>query len=303
MIRIAGYPIDASLSETHTLSSEATEFPVESGADLTDHIRRLPIEVTIEGIVSNTPIGAVAAARATETAELGEELEVLPADEALARLERIYERRQPVTIQTELKLYERMAMTSLEIPRDRTTGRALMFTATFRQIKIVTNERTTIKTATPGGANKTKLGAKSATVVPSGATIVFTLRRVPIGATGGFTARNGKQYAFKPDWLTGDPGAVVASTSAGDHFTAGPLAIADGYVLAGRYTPYKRPIVLAAPGGATLQDESGRIWHSYPIQKPPADPSTPVQPDGGGEGITNAQYMQQVYGVTVPGGL
>lgn len=162
MILIDGYAFDASLSETHTRSAETTEFPVESGSDFTDHIRQQPIELTIEGIVSNTPIGAMRVVRDLEefaggfVDDQGKSITIVA--DALAHLEAIFERRQPVTIQSALKIYERMAITSLEIPKDRETGNAMLFTLTARQIKIVTNVRTAQRVKTPGGAKKKNLG-------------------------------------------------------------------------------------------------------------------------------------------------
>jgi hypothetical protein len=295
---IDGALIDASLSETHSRNSEATEFPVESGADLTDHIRALPIELEIEGIVSNTPIGRIALLR-----DLDGGSGVLPATEALDKLEQIYERRQPVTIQTELKLYERMAMISLSIPKDRETGNVLRFTASFKQIKIITNERTTVRAVTIGSGKRGKIATKPATISPPGSTVVFTLRRVPTGATGGTDIRsNGRlvRYAFKPDWLSGDVGPVVLSSSVGDHFAAGARGrdIADGYVLAGKYTPFAKPVVLPGPGGTIEKDETGRIYHSYPIRDIPTDPNAPILPDN----PTNADVFQSIFGVPlIPG--
>ena len=48
MITIAGFVIDAALRETHTYESEVTEYPVESGAMITDNIRPRPITIEIE---------------------------------------------------------------------------------------------------------------------------------------------------------------------------------------------------------------------------------------------------------------
>lgn len=49
---------DASLRETHTKDSEITDYPVESGANLADHQRPLPLTLQMTGIVSRTPIPA-----------------------------------------------------------------------------------------------------------------------------------------------------------------------------------------------------------------------------------------------------
>ena len=40
---IAGFPIDATVTETHDLESEVTEYPTEKGSDITDHVRNKPI--------------------------------------------------------------------------------------------------------------------------------------------------------------------------------------------------------------------------------------------------------------------
>jgi hypothetical protein len=48
--------IDVSVREGHELQAEVTEHPVESGANVADHIRPLPAAISIEGIVTNHPI-------------------------------------------------------------------------------------------------------------------------------------------------------------------------------------------------------------------------------------------------------
>ncbi len=48
--------LDVSVREAHGLSADVTEHPVESGADVADHIRPKQRTVTIEGVISNTPI-------------------------------------------------------------------------------------------------------------------------------------------------------------------------------------------------------------------------------------------------------
>lgn len=47
--------IDVSISETHGLSADVTQHPVESGSDMTDHIRPTPRTIQIEGLVTNHP--------------------------------------------------------------------------------------------------------------------------------------------------------------------------------------------------------------------------------------------------------
>lgn len=259
MLLIDNFLIDASLSESHNRESEVTEFPVESGADFTDHIRQLPVEIEIEGIVSATPIGRVALLR-----DLDGGSGILPTEEALAHLERIFERRQPVTVQTDLQLYERMAMTSLQIPRDRETGKALRFTATFRQIRVITNQRIARRADPIGGGNQ-KLGPKPAGVDETHQ-MVYTLRRVPPpviafnpntmirvedekGNSGGVVYH--RPFGFPLDRVTG---GYILTSSAGDHFRAPKDGWADGVVYRRKYTRF--------PRGPVAMDKTLRITDS-----------------------------------------
>lgn len=53
---IAGIWIDCSLREQHGMSAQCTQFPVEDGPNITDHVRLQPETLHIEGLVSNTPL-------------------------------------------------------------------------------------------------------------------------------------------------------------------------------------------------------------------------------------------------------
>lgn len=50
--------LDASPSRSHNASAQVTEHPVETGAPVADSIRPMPRRLTIEGMITNTPIGA-----------------------------------------------------------------------------------------------------------------------------------------------------------------------------------------------------------------------------------------------------
>ncbi len=146
---IDGFELDVAVSEEHGFESDVTSYPIEDGSNTTDHVHNSPLTVTIEGVVSDTPIGAIRDTRAGTT---------LPSDDALAHLKRIREAREPVTIETSLGVYDNMVMTALTVPRDARTGHALRFTAAFTQVTIVENERTTVVTRKPNGRAKQKLG-------------------------------------------------------------------------------------------------------------------------------------------------
>ncbi len=146
---VAGFQLDVAVSEDHTYDADATDSPVEEGSDISDNIRNRPLQVTLEGIVTDTPIGNMRDVRSGTT---------LPSEDALAHLLAIREARELITIETSLASYENMALLSLRIPRSAKTGKALRFTAVFKQIRLITNDRTTVPTSSPRGRRKQKIG-------------------------------------------------------------------------------------------------------------------------------------------------
>jgi len=50
--------IDCSIRESHGMSAQCTQFPVEDGPNVSDHVRTQPETLHLEGVVSNTPLDA-----------------------------------------------------------------------------------------------------------------------------------------------------------------------------------------------------------------------------------------------------
>lgn len=148
MVTIDGYPLDLVETEEHSMTSEITEHPVEDGSDISDNIRIKPRELTLtNAIVSNTPIGTVAT---DDTRILGETLPP-PAMDAYRRLEQIWLARSTVTVVTNLKKYESMALETLTIPQEAKNAGGLVFTAHFKEVRIVRNKRVTMAIPNTGG--------------------------------------------------------------------------------------------------------------------------------------------------------
>lgn len=150
-IFIDGYEIDAAINETHTLRAQVTDHPVEEGSDVTDNVRLLSRTFSVQGVVSDSPLEPLATMRNSTT---------LPSEDALARLTQIWQDRQPVTVESHLGVLTDMVLDSLTIPVNAQTGRALRFTGTFKQVRIVRNIRTSLAVAVPIAANKQNLGSK-----------------------------------------------------------------------------------------------------------------------------------------------
>ncbi len=148
---IDGFEIDVNVTESHTSALQVTDFEVEEGANITDHARKMSRTVILNSVVSDTPIGAIASRRSADG---------LPSEDALAKLEQLQEDREPITIETDLRIYDNMILESLTIPRDKDNGNALRFSATFKEIRLVTNRRTTIRVSTPIAQRKQLRGTK-----------------------------------------------------------------------------------------------------------------------------------------------
>lgn len=169
LVSLGGFIVDVTLNEEYTFDSDVTDFPVESGSSIVDNIRPKPIVVRIEGIVSNTPIGNVAQAR--QNAGNGGNGATPPSDQAYDVLLKIRDAREPVTITTSLRTYENMALQSLSMPRATGRGDELRFNATFKQVTIVTNKRTT-RVATPGAVGNHTTNGTPKPVETTGLAIV-----------------------------------------------------------------------------------------------------------------------------------
>lgn len=154
VVKIDGFPIDASMSEDHAFNSEISTHPVETGTDITDHVRNLPITINLECVVSDTPIGEFVNFRSPGST---------PSADAYGFLKSVRDARQPVTIETSLEVFDNMVLTTLSIPRTAETGDAIQFTCSFTEVQVVTNNRTTIPTAAPRHQRKQNRGNKPIT--------------------------------------------------------------------------------------------------------------------------------------------
>ncbi len=159
-VHIAGYEIDVFTDEVHNFDSMITSDPVETGSNTTDNIKQMPDVITLTGIVSDTPFGL--------TEDLRTQDEVA-SQTALDLLKAIRDLREPVTIETSLGTYKNMGMEKLSVPRNVGIGDSLQFSATFRQIRIVSTERTTVRVEVPRVGKKARQGNQSAPTSGEGA--------------------------------------------------------------------------------------------------------------------------------------
>ncbi len=127
VVKIAGYPIDLARSEEIRYPSKITSHPAESGTDFTDHIKNDPIEITLECLVSDTPIGAIA----TDTTRSNLDGRK-PSEDAHARMVAVRDARIPVVVECSKGTFENMGLESLTEPANSSTTGGLTFTVRFQ---------------------------------------------------------------------------------------------------------------------------------------------------------------------------
>ena len=173
---VAGIVIDATVSEEHLSEAELTENPVEDGVVVTDHVHLKPAQLTIQGVISDSPLGYAVIGNIQNlvrsvSALFGRSSRSIDAYNDLFNLQKS---RQPFTVTTGLKRYKNMIMTSLSVPRTAQTGRAIHFSATMREIRIVKSKSTSssLSPSVSSLGSKTKDGGSKVTPpVPAGAAV------------------------------------------------------------------------------------------------------------------------------------
>ncbi len=139
--RLGELIVDAFIKESHTLSAEITEHPVEDGNVMADHIISKPFCLSIDGIISNTPmtlIGLTVFDSAMRFFE-GDGNEIVT--QAFDTIENLFAKRTPLSISTSLKTYHNMVLENLTLERGDFYNDSLHFTCTAKQIAISHQER------------------------------------------------------------------------------------------------------------------------------------------------------------------
>jgi len=117
---------DSCIDENYGGTAELTEFPVESGSTISDHVYNKPDRVTLHGIVSNYP--------------LFEKIDLTRASRAYNLLNGIKSEKVLVDVVGGLTDYEQMAIVSVAAPRSVQNGNALDITLELKQVNFVNTQ-------------------------------------------------------------------------------------------------------------------------------------------------------------------
>lgn len=241
MIRIDGFLLDCATSETPVFAADVTSHPVEKGSDVTDNARVKPVQFTIEGIVSDTPMGVV-------KLEADRQGSATPSVTGYHRLLQIQSTKKLVTIVSDkYGTFLNMFLVTLSAPFTKDTGKSLMFTANFQQFVIIENNRTAVRTAVGNQGPRDPLGAAQASQVFPGRIYVT---KGTVGLRVQFTKLNG----MSPFWTD--------TTSGTDYYRVNYAggAHADGFLTKSGTASSPGAAVLSAARGAA---PSGSVQYTF----------------------------------------
>jgi len=162
---IGGFEIDAFLSESYSFKNNVTDIPVEDGSVVNDHVVSEATEISIQAFIGRTKFE-------TLEGDVPESVDDLPAEDPKARIKQAYfelkrlkEDRQPVTVVLGLDTFPNMVITSFDIDRSVETGADLPFGMSFKQVRIIKSETTTINSSSSTGGGDQTAGTANGGVV------------------------------------------------------------------------------------------------------------------------------------------
>jgi hypothetical protein len=120
--------LDATLSEAESIDVEWTEHPLESGAAVTDHAVVKPPQLTLEGLLTRTPIWMQAEQENLDPSHLDTQLDALRG---------MLADREPILIVTGLRAYEGYRIRNLSISRSPADGQSVRVSMTLAPVQIV----------------------------------------------------------------------------------------------------------------------------------------------------------------------
>lgn len=141
---LGGVKLDAIITESHDNAFRKTSNPVELGADITDHVIIENKKLTIAGVVSDNPIGLAALGQIVDNVTglfgTSNEANITRSNAAYNALVQLAETREPLEVQTKLRLYENMIITGISCSQDKNTSRIAQMVISMEEIIITESE-------------------------------------------------------------------------------------------------------------------------------------------------------------------
>jgi hypothetical protein len=149
---LGGIEVQLTVEEIYSDSVEVTQHPVESGADISDHAFKRPMELVLRSGWSNSSDLSLLNLPSQATFTGGSMVNADYISGVYSALLALQESRQPLVVVSGLRRYDAMVITDLEVRRDTTTANALMLVAYCKQI-IYASAQATVMTPQANQAN------------------------------------------------------------------------------------------------------------------------------------------------------
>lgn len=141
---LGGIQLDAVLSETHGNEVRLTKNPVELGADITDHAIIEPKKINIVAQISDNPLGVAALGQIIDpiTGLFGTATSdnITRSNAAYNAMVQLMETREPIEVQTKLKLYTNMVITNLSTTQDKNSSRIVLMAINLEEVLITESQ-------------------------------------------------------------------------------------------------------------------------------------------------------------------
>ncbi len=165
---------DAVVTETHSRSAQVTSHPVEQGSDVADHVYIDPLRLTLEAVVTNTPLatpvtqarnsqGEVRRVDNAKANALRFDKDMLRPRDVYEALRKAYNDKSSFDVDTAIEIYRSMVITSLSVPRDAGSGAQtsngvrvdrLSFSIEMQQIRVASSKTGDVRRPKAGAPKK-----------------------------------------------------------------------------------------------------------------------------------------------------
>lgn len=156
---------DALLKESVEMPAEVTDYAVEEGSDTSDNIRKKPVNLTLDGVISDHPLGNAGRTQTPGGSAPGENKQPnveTRSQNTLKLLEQVQEEGVTVDVFSGLRRYQTMAITSIRSDRDKMVKGGLKLTIQLKSIRKATGQTVAIQNAKePSGKTKTDKGKQT----------------------------------------------------------------------------------------------------------------------------------------------
>ena len=133
-------------------NAEISDFEVEDGVTISDHVKLDPLQIDLDCFISDAPANylgiraisdfAAGAVNALIPGRFGDDSDVPNAEsksplDAWNYLSDVWQARDLIVVVTSIEIYRNMILTTLSAPKTAATGKSLEFKASMREVRVL----------------------------------------------------------------------------------------------------------------------------------------------------------------------